>query len=62
MQKKPKIKIVKAWGGFVSGKLDKGWIQNENFEDNLLGIFKTRNEAKIHYQDVRKVEIHYKLT
>ena len=53
---KREIKII-AYAGFVDNKLDFGWIENEKFLDGLYGIFRTKKEAKKHYQQVKKVEI-----
>jgi hypothetical protein len=57
-----KMKPVKAWGGFVDGRL------NWHLADTGLGgwgvtyrqmpaMFRTRREARKEYQDVRRVKI-----
>ncbi len=52
-----KKKQIKAWAGFVNDELNMGWIEDEKYKDKLYGIFKTRTEARKHYEDVRKVKI-----
>jgi len=49
----PKIKIVRAWGGFTNSKLDT-WCQDGVTQ---LAIWKDRKQAKQRYDDVRKVSI-----
>jgi len=51
------MKPIKAWAGYVEGKIDMGWIEQQSFNDSLYGIFRTKHEAKSHYQDVRPVLI-----
>ena len=57
----PKINKIKAWAGITNNRLDYGWIEHEKFKDGLFGIFKTRIEAKKHYQKVVPIEIIIKL-
>lgn len=49
--------IIKAWAGLVNHELDSGWF-HPKYQDGLYGIFKTRKEAKQHYENVIPVEIH----
>ena len=56
MAKKQKKETI-GWAGFMDDKLDRGWIEQDNFLDGLFGIFKTKKEAKEKYEDVRKVKI-----
>ncbi len=46
-----------GWAGFTDDKIDFGMLRDEGFRDGLFGIFKTRKEAKIYYEDVRKIKI-----
>jgi len=51
-----KKKIV-LWGGFSDGELYTE-ISREGFE--IPATFHTKKEAKLYYEDVRKLEIVYK--
>jgi hypothetical protein len=62
--KKPvkKMKPVRAWGGFVDGRLDwtemdTGWGGYGNAVEPIPAAFRTRKSARKKYQDVRRVEI-----
>ena len=50
-------KITIAWAGFCEDKLDYGWDEDKSFQDGHYGIFKTKKEAKEHYEEVRKIII-----
>jgi hypothetical protein len=57
-----KMRIVKAWGGFVDGKLDwadmdTGWGGYGVAVEPIPSVFRTRASARKKYQDVRRVEI-----
>ena len=51
---------MKVYGGFVDDKLD--WLQvDDGFGGNSWratpALFRTRQEARVQYQDVRRLEI-----
>lgn len=53
--------VIKAWGGFVDGKL--GVLppsdpRYQQYDEPRFTIFKTRAGAGRTYSDVRRVEIH----
>lgn len=62
MTRPAKMKAVKAWGGFVDGKLNMmlvdtgfgGWGKTHRI---VPAIFKNRKSAREEYQDVRPVQI-----
>ena len=52
--------IIKAWGGFVNGRLyclPPGDPRYHEYDEPRYAIFKTRVGAKRAYGDVRRVEI-----
>jgi len=51
----PKIKPVKAWGGFCDGKLNVALSYHPG--EVTFAVYETRREARKHYEDVRPVEI-----
>jgi hypothetical protein len=60
---KLKMKVIKAWGGFLDGKLhvreiDTGFggYQTTGFIETHA-IFRTRTEARKQYEDVRRVSL-----
>ena len=60
-KKEKKVEMI-AWAGIITNskdkvKIDNGWIPESNYQDGLLGIFKTRKEAKQRYEGVIKVKI-----
>ena len=48
-------KVIKAWGGFVDGELHQ-WLSGF-YDVEHLSVFRTRREAKMCHEDVRRVEI-----
>lgn len=57
--KKAKTKAVKAWAGFIDGKLD-WYVADAGFawSARVPAIFKTRAEAANRYEDFRRIAIH----
>ena len=51
---KRRVKIIKVWGGFLSGRLDDWSIGAAK----QLAIWRSRKEAQKRYQDVRRIEIY----
>lgn len=54
------VKRIKAWGGFLNGKLDvremdDGWGGGNRRK--AFAIFRNRKDAREQYQDVRRIEI-----
>jgi hypothetical protein len=50
-------KPVLAWGGFHADKLDVVIESGYDHAYTLLAVFRTRADAKRHFQDVRRIEI-----
>lgn len=54
-------KPIKAWAGMVDERFDSGWYINgvspTNYEPNLLGLFKTKKDARARYKLVIPVLI-----
>ena len=56
--KRKKPKPIKAWGGFINGKLS-WFIADAGFAwaERVPSIYKTRAEAKKRFRDFRRVTI-----
>lgn len=56
-----KPKVIKAWGGFVDDELDVShtfqYLSEEPRSLWLWSVYQTREDARQHYADVRRVEI-----
>lgn len=49
---------VKAWGGFVGGKLDWRW-PTDSEEYGGAAVYKIKADARKHYEDVRRIVIEF---
>ena len=58
--KLPKRKEYTVWVGFVDGK-PKWWTVSDDYGDygdcRKLDVYRTKREAKIRYEDVRKMKL-----
>lgn len=59
MKKRRAAAVIRAWGGFVDGKLAVGWRLGERPDITpLYSVFRTRAAARRVHGDVRRIEIH----
>lgn len=56
------VKKIKAWAGIIRDRIDHGWIFEDDFNDGIYGIFKTKRQAKEKYEGVIPITISYQLT
>lgn len=54
--KKNKGKKIKAWAGFRDGEIVEV-MDFPSYKSGIYQVFSTKKGAKVHYEDVRKVEI-----
>ena len=55
--KPKKQKVIKAWGGFIDGRLDSLMINDCRHILGELSLYASKEDAKEYYEDVRQVEI-----
>jgi len=58
-QRKKKVQVVKAWGGFSDGKLFGNYPPG--YDERRWAIFRSPSEALMAFEDVRPVKITYEV-